>query len=394
MESEEVYRRYAESGRFLENMSGTIGEPVDEILAHNEKVYAASGDSTVRKYSRQIHSACNVLLSVIGNIRSFSELESGQAEPHPELYDLPELIGECASLVEVMAENKGLQLKAACDLALPATLVGDREWVRMILTNLLTNAVKYTTVGSVSLMAEPAGREENGKISVRFIVEDTGIGISREDQNRIFETFRRTSDTNRPGLEGAGLGLSLTRRLIELQDGALWLDSAPGKGSRFEVLLEQTVLPGTGRIGEKGVWHSSNAQEEDGGLIRALSPFLNTAEGLGYCMDDPKLYVEMILDYVNSDRCTLLKKAYAARDWKSYRVSVHALKSTSRMIGADEIFPMALSLENAAADGDTDKILAGHGILMEKTEELQVSLAAVLSRNKTAEENDHEDSDL
>ena len=394
MESEEVSRRYEESGRFLENMSGAIGEPVGEILAHNQNVYMASADSTIKNYTRQIQSACNVLLSVIGNIRSFSELESGQAEPHPELYDLPELIGECASLVEVMAENKGLQLKASCDPGLPVTLIGDREWIRMILTNLLTNAVKYTTVGSVTLEAESNGIDEDGKIPIRFTVEDTGIGISREEQERIFETFHRLSDAKRPGLEGAGLGLSLTRRLIELQDGALWLDSAPGKGSRFEVFLAQETLPGTERVGERGVWHPANAQEEDDGVLHALSAFLNTEEGLGYCMDDPKLYLEMILDYIHSDRCALLEKAYAAGNWKSYRVSVHALKSTSRMIGADEIFPMALELENASADGDTETICAGHGILMKKTEALQANLAAVLSENATEVEMEHENSDL
>jgi signal transduction histidine kinase/HPt (histidine-containing phosphotransfer) domain-containing protein len=394
MEREEAGRRFEESGRFIETMSDAIREPVDEILMHNEKIYALSRAGGVKNYTRQIQSACDVLLSVIGNIRSFSELESGQAAPRPEPYDLFELIGECASLVGVMAENKGLHLKAVCAPELPAVMTGDREWIRMILTNLLTNAVKYTIVGSVQLEVTAASKEENGRVLVRFAVEDTGIGISREDQERIFETFRRTRDTNRPGLEGAGLGLALTRRLIELQNGSLWLDSAPGKGSRFEVELEQGSQPGEKRIGKNGVWRPADAPKKNDEIIRSLAPFVNTREGLGYCMDDPDLYLEMIRDYADSDRCTLLQEAYNKEEWKSYRVSVHALKSTSRMIGADGIAQLARALEKAAENGDAETICDGHGVLMEKTEALRAHLAAALSENMTAEETNHEDSDL
>ena len=202
-----------------------------------------SREQNIKEYAMDIHTAGQTLLSLINDILDFSKIESGKMEIVPAEYDLSSLIHDLANMATQRAKGKNLRLEVQVDRQLPSRLYGDDVRIRQILTNLLTNAVKYTHEGTVWLRAE--SRREEGRAVLRFEVADTGIGIREEDLPKLSAEFERIEEDRNRNIEGTGLGMNITIQLLELLGSRLQVKSTYGEGSRFYFELEQDIIDPT-----------------------------------------------------------------------------------------------------------------------------------------------------
>lgn len=250
---------------FLANMSHEIRTPINAVLGMNEMILretdAAQGDQSterwlesfgkIRSYAGNIGSAGNNLLSIINSVLDFSKIEAGRMEITEEEYSLNSLLNDACNLVYFRARNKGLDFLIDVDETIPDRLIGDSIHVRQIMTNLLSNAVKYTEQGSirVNVQAEEKSREAGKKITLVITVQDTGIGIHREDIEKLFEKFQRMDLEKTSTVEGTGLGLAITQKLLSMMNGSIRVESEYGEGSVFTVRIPQRIAK-SGPIGE------------------------------------------------------------------------------------------------------------------------------------------------
>ena len=225
---------------FLSNMSHEIRTPITAILGMNEMIQRETDNSVILEYSENIRKAGESLLGIISDILDFSKIETGKLTLDNEEYSLKSVVIDLYNLVQFRAEAKGLELLFCVDPALPSVLLGDEIRVKQIITNLLTNAVKYTESGRVELKIK---LEEKLSDSVRFTVcvTDTGIGIRAEDMDRLFEPFDRLDLKKTRSIEGTGLGLAITRQLLSIMDSELKVESRYEEGSSFSFTLTQKV---------------------------------------------------------------------------------------------------------------------------------------------------------
>ena len=225
---------------FLANMSHEIRTPINAIMGMNEMVLQESNQDSVKEYAKDISSASENLLHIVNDILDFSKIESGKLEIVNDNYDLGEIIYDVTTLVNMKAENKGLKLSVIVDENLPSKLYGDDKRVRGIITNILNNAVKYTEQGFVNLIINGVIKENVVELNIR--VEDSGQGIREEDLDKIFSGFSQVNIKKNKNVEGTGLGLTITKRLVELMDGSISVESEFGKGSVFTVILPQQIV--------------------------------------------------------------------------------------------------------------------------------------------------------
>ncbi len=231
----------AKSG-FVSNMSHEIRTPITAILGMNEMIRRESNDENILSYADNISNAGESLLGIISDILDFSKIEAGRMELSIESYSPTELIGDLYNLIRFRAEAKGLKLSFNIDHAIPKGLVGDELRVKQIITNLLTNAVKYTEKGDVSLEVRCVEKDtESNRAKLLITVADTGIGIRAEEMDKLFVPFDRLDVSRTRSIEGAGLGLSITRQLLHLMDSELQVESIYDQGSRFYFSIWQGI---------------------------------------------------------------------------------------------------------------------------------------------------------
>ena len=236
-------------GKFLAQMSHEIRTPINAVLGMDEMILRESKEQNVREYAMDIYTAGQSLLSLINDILDFSKIDSGKMEIVPVVYDLSSLIHDLVNMISQRAVDKALCLEVDVDQEIPSRLFGDDVRIRQILINLLTNAVKYTHEGTVWLRV--AGRVVNDIVVIRFIVEDTGIGIKAEDLPKLSAEFERIEEDRNRNIEGTGLGMSITIQLLTLLGSKLHVESEYGKGSKFYFELEQKIIEDT-PIGDFG----------------------------------------------------------------------------------------------------------------------------------------------
>lgn len=550
-EKQEAVLASQSKAQFLANMSHEIRTPINAVLGMDEMILRESRDKNITDYARDIESAGRSLLSLINDILDFSKIESGKMEILPVKYNLASVLNDCYHMVAMRAREKNLDLCVENDPDLPVAVFGDEVRVRQIITNLLTNGVKYTEEGSVTLTVS-GQRVEDHKLNLRIVVRDTGIGISEEDQKKLFESFQRVDENRNRNVEGTGLGLTITKQLVELMGGRIWLESDYGRGSAFFVEVPQTIvkdekmgnfaeryqesleqmerykesftapeakilvvddvkmnlrvfqgllkstkievdvaesgrqciamackkkyhmifldhmmpqmdgletlramldlgdypsreakiimltanaimgakesylqqgfcdylakpirsgeledmirrylppelvimegseltwtpeftdgmeqLPEGGNAQDPGESENTQSAENSSGDVndtgKSLAErfsFINTELGLSYCAEDEEFYQEILKDYIREDKTALLEESYDDEDWENYRIQVHALKSTSLSIGAEELSEGAKVLEMAAKDGRIDDIHSNHDRVLRQYREL------------------------
>ena len=226
---------------FLSNMSHEIRTPINAVLGMNEMILRESTEDNVKEYAVNVESSGRMLLSLINDILDFSKIESGKMEIVPVEYQLSSVLNDVINMVQSKAVQKGLKLNVEVDGDIPNYLYGDEVRIRQVVTNLLSNAVKYTDSGTVTLKVN-FWRRTDDEIQLCFDICDTGRGIKPEDQEKLFQSFRRVDQQNNRNIEGTGLGLAITKSFVDMMWGTLKVSSVYGEGSTFTAAIPQKVV--------------------------------------------------------------------------------------------------------------------------------------------------------
>lgn len=234
--------------QFLAQMSHEIRTPLNAILGMNEIILSMEKDETVRVYAKDIQSAGQNLLFLINDILDFSKIQSGNMEIITAKYSLFDVISECSGMVMNRVKDKGLRYETVTGCILPTHLYGDEVRIKQIITNLLTNAVKYTNEGKITLLVDGDVLPEN-KYLLKITVADTGIGIKSEDFEKLYDSFKRVNLEKTRTVEGTGLGLAIVKQLCDLMGGTISADSKYGKGSYFTVEIPQEIATDSEQAG-------------------------------------------------------------------------------------------------------------------------------------------------
>ena len=225
---------------FLANTSHEIRTPMNAILGMNEMILRESRDIAIHQAALDIRNAGNHLLSIINNILDISKIESGKMELYYADYHLWQLLKDIEEGNFETIHDKNLNFVLDVDKNLPEHLYGDEDHIRQVLTNLIDNAVKYTAKGTITLSVK-GEMTAHSKVNLKISVNDTGIGIRQEDITKLFHSFERVNLNETQNIQGAGLGLTLVRYLLELMGGKIEAFSEYGKGSTFSFELTQQL---------------------------------------------------------------------------------------------------------------------------------------------------------
>ena len=516
---------------FLANMSHEIRTPINGILGMDSMLLKECKDDTLRDYALNIQSAGHTLLSLINDILDISKIESGKMEILPVPYSVFSVLNDSYNMVAIRARDKNLELNLDISPEIPSALLGDEVRIRQVVNNLLSNAIKYTNEGSVTLSVfttekekeNPVEGESSSQVELCIQVKDTGIGIRERDREKLFKNFVRLDEKRNRNIEGTGLGLNLTKQLLDMMGGTIEVESVYGQGSTFTVRLLQDVIDAA-PLGDFHKWYKAQTAALDAALDRFVAPearvlladdmqmnlkvfagllkdtqiqidtaangavalqliqskhydvifldhmmpvmdgieafrqmkqlrdfpnegtpvvmltanavtdakldymeegfsdymakpireevllstlrkflpkelvkpvgepkktetapaeklenlsdMLDTATGLAYCMNDQNFYNEMLDEYVNGDKTDELVEYFEKQDFEYYRITVHAVKSTSLTIGANKVSADAKALEMACKENDLDYVKANHQAFIEEYSKLIQALRA------------------
>lgn len=523
--------------QFLANMSHEIRTPINGIIGMNSmllKNCASCDEEEIREYAKNIQSASQTLLSIVNDILDISKIESGKMEIIPVKYELFSVLNDCYQMTKARADAKDLDFEMQIDEKIPSVLYGDEVRVRQIINNFLSNAVKYTKEGHVFLRLGFEKTTET-QLLLKIEVEDSGIGIKESDKERLFMNFTRLDEQKNRNIQGTGLGLNLTKNLVELMGGKIEVTSEYEKGSVFTAIIPQQIInmEPMGNFAEKyqqfirstelsnhmvyapkakvlvvddvemnlkvaqsyirqtgakvdladsgatcldmiyrekydiifldhmmpqmdGVetlkamkqandhlnvdtpvialtanailgaketyveegfddylskpiiekelmnllrnylpseriemesdseYNAENAEETQAvtrkHTLQERFPYLNTKAGMKYCLNDEALYLDVIDSFIKENKRELLEKEYSSSEWNNYRVYVHALKSTSLTIGADELSEHAKALELAVKEGNDSFVKEHHEAFMQEYDKLLEQLLKELKK--------------
>ena len=241
--SERAFAASEAKSSFLSNMSHEIRTPINAILGMNEIILRESKDSEIISYAESIKTAGSTLLGIINDILDFSKIEAGKIEIIPVNYDLSSLINDLVNMIHIKADDKGLSLFLEFDKNLPKILYGDEVRIKQVITNILTNAVKYTEKGSVTFsIGFKRLADESDSVILLVTVKDTGIGIKPEHMNKLFAEFQRIDEERNRNIEGTGLGMAITQNLLYLMKSNLKVESIYGLGTKVSFELKQKVI--------------------------------------------------------------------------------------------------------------------------------------------------------
>ena len=228
---------------FLSTMSHDIRTPMNAIIGMNEMILRDSNDKDILMYAESIRTAGNTLLGIINDILDFSKIETGKMNLIEVDYNFVSLLNDLVNMVQRKAEDKGLKFELQVDKNIPSMMHGDEIRIKQVITNILSNAVKYTKKGSI-LFSISYSKCENDKDSVilHVSVKDTGIGIKKEDLNKLFVAFERIDELKNRNIEGTGLGMAIAQNFLKMMGSTVQVESVYGEGSNFYFDLKQKVI--------------------------------------------------------------------------------------------------------------------------------------------------------
>ncbi len=247
---EELERASAAKSRFLAHMSHELRTPLNGMLGMTDLMASTPLSNEQNQYVSVLKSSSQQLLAVINNILDYSKIESGRLELEHIEFDLQALVADSVALAGVDAARKGLSLPCTFSSDGSPRVLGDPTKLRQVLDNLLNNAIKFTAEGSVAINVEL--KPDNTGMQAQFCLKDTGIGITPEQQARLFRPFSQGDQSTTRQFGGTGLGLAICRQLVELMGGQIELDSQPGRGTAFTFNISFDPPEASSRIIEKG----------------------------------------------------------------------------------------------------------------------------------------------
>lgn len=227
--------------QFFANMSHEFRAPINAIMGMSEVILCNSKESNIREYAGDIKNASKMLLHLVNDILDLSKIQAGKMEIVPVEYETEDLVRNVGNVIRLMVQDKSLAYEVNIAKDVPKRLFGDEIRITQVLTNLLTNAVKYTDQGKVTLTLN-AVKDLKGMDAIEYIVEDTGCGIKPEDMDKLFASYERVNLERNRRVEGTGLGMGIVTGLLEAMNSKLNVESQYGKGSRFSFVLAQNYV--------------------------------------------------------------------------------------------------------------------------------------------------------
>ncbi|WP_188193234.1 hybrid sensor histidine kinase/response regulator [Nonomuraea sp. SYSU D8015] len=320
---DEAVNASSAKSEFLAKISHEIRTPIAGVLGMNSLLMGTRLDDEQRHYATTAQESAQNVLRLLDDFLDLSRIEAGHLQVEDTPFDLPRLCDEVVAPLAPLAYAQGLWLTLRLDEHVPRQVSGDPARLRQILTNLVGNALKFTVQGGVDLhVALDEGAAGDSRVTLRFAVSDTGIGVGPDDRERVFGVFRQVDSpiTRRTG--GSGLGLAIARQLTELMGGDIGLDSVEGVGSRFWVRLPVDVL----------TWSEPGAGALEGRRALVADPRPEDLALAGRFLSDAGLAVEETRDA----RSALARLRDAAAGGDPYELAVVALDLGSEQLGPEE----------------------------------------------------------
>ena len=348
--------------QFLAQMSHEIRTPINAVLGMNEMILRECKSNEILDYATNIQSAGRTLLTLINSILDFSKIEDGKMEIVPVRYEVPTLIDDLVNMISEKARKKGLEFKTEIDSTLPQSLYGDDVRLRQIITNLLTNAVKYTHVGAVTL--KMSGKEiDADTFELEIKISDTGIGIRAEDMGKLFQSFQRLDEEKNRNIEGTGLGIAIVQKLLGMMESRLEVASEYGHGSEFSFKLRQKIIDKT------AIGNYASHQQKISDTV-AEKKFLLAEGAKVLAVDDNDMNLKVISG--------LLKRNKIVPDLaESGQLGIElAKKNFYHIIFLDNMMPGLSGVE-------TLKIMQRDKILSEKTSVVMLTASAMAGMRET-----------
>lgn len=226
---------------FLATMSHEIKTPINAVLGMNEMIMRDTSEDNIREYASNISEAGKSLLALVNDILDYSRIESGKMNIETAQYQMNSLLRDLVIMTESKVKPKDLKVELKIDENLPASCIGDKVRLKQVLSNMLTNAVKYTQQGTITFSVQSIAKE-NDEVALRFSVGDTGAGIRESDLSKFMESFGRSDQVKNSNIGGLGLGLTISSQLLELMGSRLQVESVYGEGSEFFFIIKQKLV--------------------------------------------------------------------------------------------------------------------------------------------------------
>lgn len=318
--------------RFLQRVSDEICDPLSDMVDGNEKILQEGPGEPIAEYARQVQSAGRILTSMIDDILDFTQMEAGTLERKSDAYAIYPLLEEMSGILEEEAKKRGLMVLLNIEKNLPPVLQGDGKRVRRVLMHLIIYSVCHTKEGKITLSAQGLW-DDKGRFALRLSIADTG--------------------------DGEGLDTDFLIYLTEYLGGELKIQSVPEKGALISVRIPQEIV--TGAVPEEIPEADKNSEKEETWEEPSDAGSIDRKKGIAYCDGNEEMYREILEVYVEQGEKYSRDMAgfQKERDWKSYEVLVHAIKSNSRSIGASSLSEEAQQQELAAKEGREEQLLGG-----------------------------------
>jgi len=350
---------------FLTNMSHEIRTPLNAIIGFSALTLKAGLPPRQHDYIEKIHLAGELLLNIINDILDYSRLGAGQLKLEQVPFQPGIMIASAAGMVQQQALDKGLKLLAETSPEVASCLLGDPHRLAQIIVNLLNNAVKFTEQGEVSLKAILL-KQEGERVQLKFSVRDTGIGIAAEQIDKLFQPFPQADGNTTRRFDGTGLGLVISKHLVQLMGGEIACESIPGEGSTFsftawfgivqsddrkQCASDTAANAGNSLSAHPGERPPTGAVEEP--AIPGIAG-LDVSSALSRLAGNRKLYLWVLSTFVEreANAAVAIEEAWSAGDSVLARRLAHTMKGSAGTMGAVELEKRARDLENAINQGE------------------------------------------